>query len=71
MNKEEFNRVVGINILAVRKRANKSQEDLAKALNVTTRTIQNYEKGKFIDFYLIKKLSKIFQCDVNDFLMGL
>lgn len=71
MNKEEFNRVVGINILAVRKRANKSQEDLAKALNVTTRTIQNYEKGKCIDFYLIKKLSKIFQCDVNDFLMGL
>lgn len=71
MEKEEFYRVVGINIQAVRKRANKSQEEMAKELDVTTRTIQNYEKGKCVDFYVIKKLSELFKCDVNDFLMGL
>ena len=70
-NSEEFYRVVGINIQAVRKRANISQEELAELMNVTTRTIQNYEKGKFVSFYVIKNLSKIFNCDVNDFLMGL
>lgn len=69
--KEEFYRVVGINIQAVRKRANKSQEELAKELDVTTRTIQNYEKGKCVDFFVIKKLSESFKCDVNDFLVGL
>ena len=71
MSKEEFNRVVGINIQAVRKRASKNQDELAKELNVTTRTIQNYEKGKCVDFFVIKKLSEAFKCDVNDFLVGL
>lgn len=69
--KEEFYRVVGINIQAVRKRANVSQEEVAKLMNVTTRTIQNYEKGKSVDFFVIKKLSEIFNCDLNDFLLGL
>lgn len=69
--KSEFYRVVGINIQAVRKRANKSQESLATALNCTTRTIQNYEKGKNVDFYVIKKMSEVLNCDINDFLVGL
>lgn len=69
--KEEFYRVVGINIQAVRKRANVSQEEVAKLMNVTTRTIQNYEKGKCVDFFVIKKLSEIFNCDLYDFLLGL
>lgn len=69
--KEEFYRVVGINIQAVRKRANISQEEVAKLMNVTTRTIQNYEKGKCVDFFVIKKLSEIFSCDLYDFLLGL
>lgn len=69
--REEFYRVVGINIQAVRKRANISQEELAKQMNVTTRTIQNYEKGKCVDFFVIKKLSEIFNCSLYDFLLGL
>lgn len=68
---EDFKRIVGLNIEVKRKRAKMTKEKLAKLLNVTARTIQNYEKGKNLNMILAYKLSKIFDCKVDDFFLEL
>lgn len=66
-NIEEFKRIVGLNIEHKRKKAKMTQEELAKLLNVTVRSIYNYEKGKNLDMVLAYELSLIFNCSIDDF----
>ena len=68
-NTNEFNRIVGLNIEVKRKRAKKTQEDIAEKLGVTSRTIQNYEKGKGLDLIVIYKLKKVFGCELEEFFL--
>ena len=71
VNSEDFNRIVGLNIEVKRKRAKMTLENLAEKIGVTSRTIQNYEKGKGLDLIVIYKLKKIFECELDEFFLEL
>lgn len=71
VNAEEFYRIVGLNIEVKRKRAKMTLEDLAEKLDVTSRTIQNYEKGKGLSIVVIYKLKKLFNCELDEFFLEL
>ena len=71
VNTEEFYRIVGLNIEVKRKRAKLTLEELAEKLGVTSRTIQNYEKGKGLTIIAIYKLRKIFNCELDEFFLEL
>jgi DNA-binding XRE family transcriptional regulator len=71
VNVEDFKRIVGLNIEVKRKRAKMTLEDLAEKLGVTSRSVQNYEKGKNLDMILAYKLSIIFDCKVDEFFLEL
>lgn len=71
VNTEEFYRIVGLNIEVKRKRAKMTLEDLAEKLDVTSRTIQNYEKGKGLSIVVIYKLKKLFNCEIDEFFLEL
>lgn len=71
VNTDEFNRIVGLNIEVKRKRAKMTLEDLAEKLNVTSRTIQNYEKGKGLSIIVIYKLMRVFNCELDEFFLEL
>lgn len=71
VNTEEFYRIVGLNIEVKRKRAKMTLEDLAEKLDVTSRTIQNYEKGKGLSIVVIYKLKKLFNCELDEFFLEL
>ena len=71
VNAEEFYRIVGLNIEVKRKRAKMTLEDLAEKLDVTSRTIQNYEKGKGLSIVVIYKIKKLFNCELDEFFLEL
>jgi transcriptional regulator with XRE-family HTH domain len=71
VNTDEFNRIVGLNIEVKRKRAKMTLEELAEKLNVTSRTIQNYEKGKGLSIIVIYKLMRVFNCELDEFFLEL
>ena len=71
INADDFIRIVGLNIEVKRKRAKKTQEEIAEKLGVTSRTIQNYEKGKGLDLIVIYKMTKIFECQIDEFFLEL
>ena len=71
VNTDEFNRIVGLNIEVKRKRAKMTLEELAEKLDVTSRTIQNYEKGKGLSIIVIYKLMKVFNCELDEFFLEL
>lgn len=67
MNKEDVLKQIGRNIKSLRIRKNMTREELAEKVNVTDRTIQNWEKGKSINTFDLYLLSDIFKCEINDF----
>ena len=71
VNADDFNRIVGLNIEVKRKRAKMTLEELAEKLDVTSRTIQNYEKGKGLSIIVIYKLMKVFNCELDEFFLEL
>lgn len=71
VNTDDFNRIVGLNIEVKRKRAKMTLEELAEKLDVTSRTIQNYEKGKGLSIIVIYKLMKVFNCELDEFFLEL
>lgn len=70
-NKKELKRKIGLNIQNERKKAGLLQEEVAKSLGVTRETIINYEKGNGISAILLIKLSKEFNCPIDNFYLGL
>lgn len=72
MNKtQEMNRKIALNLKNERKKANLSQEEVAEIIGVTRETIISYEKGRKISASLIAELSKLYQCPVDNFYLGL
>ena len=69
--KEEKYELLGFNISRMRKKAKISQKKVAKAFNVTTRTISNWEHGKGVDVILLIDLADMFDCTIDDFYLGL
>lgn len=62
---------LGDRIRLQREKHSISQRQLAKALNVTSQTIGNYEKGDRIpDAIILKKMAVFFSCS-SDYLLGL
>lgn len=70
-NKKEIKRKIGLNIQNERKKAGLLQEEVAKSLGVTRETIINYEKGNGVSAILLMKLSKSFNCPIDNFYLGL
>ena len=71
LDKEKIQEKIGSNIEYWRKQKKLTQQGLASILGVSNRTISNYENGLGIDAVLLHALSKILECDVDDFFMGL
>lgn len=59
------NKKLGTNLKTIRKSERLTQQDLANELNVTTKTISNYESGTFqIPVHVLKELSKLFKVTI-------
>ena len=71
LDKEKIQKKIGSNIEYWRKQKELTQQELASILGVSNRTISNYENGLGIDAVLLHALSKILECEVDDFFMGL
>lgn len=71
LDKEKIQKKIGSNIEYWRKQKGLTQQELASILGVSNRTISNYENGLGIDAVLLHALSKILECEVDDFFMGL
>lgn len=66
--REEIGKAIADNIRAERNRANLSQENVANQLGITLRTYVTYEQNaKNVEATTLILLSKILECDVNDF----
>ena len=60
---------LGKKIIEMRKNKNLSQEQLAEVLNVSRKTISNWENGKFYpDIDALVKISKCFNISLDDLL---
>ena len=62
---------IGSNIARMRKCAGFKQHQIAEILNVSLKTISNWEHGKGVDITLLIELSKLFDCKIIDFFMGI
>lgn len=71
VSREEKYKLLGFNISRMRKKAGKSQTDVANSFEVTTRTISNWEHGKGLDVILLTELANLFECKTEDFLLGI
>lgn len=70
--RKNINKIIVQNIKAERSRANMSQEEVAKKLDIGRETYVRYEsEKKIIDGYTIYKLAKIFKCKISAFYLGL
>lgn len=59
---------IAANIRAERSRANLTQEEVAKQINLTNRTYLTYEAdASMVKTSTLIKLSKIFGCDISAF----
>ena len=63
--------IIANNIRAERSRKKLSQEDVANYLNIARETYIGFENGNRIDSYYIYQLSKLFECDIANFYIGL
>lgn len=69
LTEKEFYDKIGVKIKALRERADHKQEDFSKLLDLSRASIVNIEKGRQTpSFYLIWKLSKIFNIKIEYFL---
>lgn len=67
MNQEE----IGKFISKLRKEKNMTQQELAEKLNVTDRTISNWETGRRLpDISILKELSVIFSVTIDEIIYG-
>lgn len=67
MNQEE----IGKFISKLRKENNMTQQELAEKLNVTDRTISNWETGRRLpDISILKELSVIFSVTIDEIIYG-
>lgn len=64
-------KILGLNIIHQRKKAGLTQQNIADALNVSIKTVYNYERGKGLDALLLHSLAELFNCNVNDFYLDL
>lgn len=67
----EMNRKIGLNIQNERKKANLSQKEVSEIIGVTRETIVSYEKGRRISASTIYELSKLYNCPISNFYLGL
>lgn len=71
MDRSEFDRMVGGNLLKYRKARGISQQQLARYLGISFQQVQKYEKGKnSLRLHNIVKLAKLFRCTMEDFCSG-
>lgn len=69
INLKRPNNPIGETLIALRKQKGWTQEDLAKALGVTRRTIDYYERqAQNISLFFAEKLSRIFNIKLDQFL---
>lgn len=61
--------IIATNIKAERIRARLTQEEVARLLEIDRKTVMGYEKGNRIDALTLYKLSKLFNCKIEDFYM--
>ena len=67
MGADSNNDTIGINIKRYRKERGLTQDDLAKAVDVTRQTIISLENGKYIaSLQLAHKISKYFDMKIED-----
>jgi len=67
LRKEDKHAILGENIRRNRKKINYSQEQLAKAINVSVATISSYETGKTApSVKMAIKLTQIFHISLNE-----
>ena len=70
LTQEERRQLLGYNISRIRKQQKKTQQDFAKAFDVSTRTISNWEHGKGLDIILLIDIAKFLECKFDDFIVG-
>lgn len=71
MNQEALRKILGSNIKAERNRTNLKQNEVADILNINRKTYSKYENvGKF-DSIILYHLSKIFDCSIDAFFVGI
>lgn len=71
MDKKEQAMIIGHNVRAERNRQKIKVKDVAKAMNVTTKTVQNWELIGITDITILTKLANYFNCKREDFLVGI
>lgn len=74
MNKKDIDELkirkkIGSNIEYWRKQKGFTQSQVASLLDVSNRTVSNYENGLGIDAVLLYSLSILFGCNIQDFFM--
>ena len=63
--------IIANNIRAERTRNKITQEDAAHYLNIARETYNGFENGNKIDAYYLYKLSKLFNCKIDSFYIGI
>ena len=58
---------MGATLKTMRKRSRKTQSDVAKELNISIRTLQNWERNiTFPDSVMFYKICELYQCQLDD-----
>jgi transcriptional regulator with XRE-family HTH domain len=67
MNSKEINKILGSNIKEIRKKHKKTRREIAKNLNVSTKSLEQWERGEvMIKFSWIVLIANILKICVTD-----
>ena len=67
MNSKEINKILGRNIKEIRKKHKKTRREIAKNLNVSTKSVEQWERGEvMIKFSWIVLIANILKICVTD-----
>ena len=67
MNSKEINKTLGSNIKEIRKKHKKTRREIAKNLNVSTKSVEQWERGEvMIKFSWIVLIANILEICVTD-----
>jgi len=67
MNSKEINKILGRNIKEIRKKHKKTRKEIAKNLNVSTKSVEQWERGEvMIKFSWIVLIANILKICVTD-----